>query len=183
MAAIPERTWVNIQWLAKLRWAQIAGQAGTVLVGQFLLDGALPITSLLLVISVGLVSNLILELYFFGDRRRGRVQTRTVHEWQLATLMMLDVAILTSLLYFTDGPHNPFAFLYLVQIALATVLLRATWSWVIAGLSFVGFGLLLVMRRTIDIPPESRAIGMWVALGVAAAFVVYFLRQILGALG
>ena len=31
--AIPERNWVNIQWLARLRWAQIAGQAATVLVG------------------------------------------------------------------------------------------------------------------------------------------------------
>ena len=41
LTAIPERNWVNIQWLARLRWAEIAGQAGTVLVGQFLLDGAL----------------------------------------------------------------------------------------------------------------------------------------------
>lgn len=42
LAAIPDRNWVNIQWLARLRWAEIAGQAATVLVGQFLLDGALP---------------------------------------------------------------------------------------------------------------------------------------------
>lgn len=181
-AEIPERNWVNIQWLARLRWAQIAGQAGTVLIGQFVLDGALPITALLGVISLGLVSNLLIELYFFGDRKREDTQTRAVHDWQIAAVMMLDIGILTGLLYLTDGPHNPFAFLYLVQIALATVLLRAMWTWMLVGLSFVGFGVLLVESRSIPIPEDSRAIGMWVALGVASAFVVYFLRRILGAL-
>ncbi len=181
-APIPEANWVNIQWLARLRWAQIAGQAATVLVGQFLLDGALPIAALLTVISVGLVSNLGLELYFFGDRRR-ETPARAVHEWQIAIVMMLDIGILTGLLYLTGGPHNPFGFLYLVQIALATVLLRALWTWMLVALSFVGFGvLLLAAQRSVTIPEESRAIGMWVALGVASAFVVYFLRRITGAL-
>jgi two-component system sensor histidine kinase RegB len=178
---IPEANWVNIQWLVRLRWAQIAGQAATVLVGQFLLDGALPIAVLLGVIGIGLISNLALELYFFGDRRR-EAPARPVHEWQIAFVMMLDIAILTGLLYLTGGPHNPFGFLYLVQIALATVLLRALWTWMLVGLSFVGFGVLLAANRTISIPDDSRAIGMWVALGVASAFVVYFLRRITGAL-
>ena len=164
---IPERNWVNIQWLLRLRWAQIAGQAATVLVGQFLLDGVLPITALLGVIGVGLVSNLGLELYFFGDRRRSAPPARTVHEWQIAVVMMMDVAILTGLLYLTGGPHNPFGFLYVVQIALATVLLRARWAWILTGLSFIGFGILLVAHQPLAIPGDNRAIGVWVALGVA----------------
>src|SRR5258706_14839698 len=94
--AIPERNWVNIQWLARLRWAEIAGQAGTVLVGQFLLDGALPILPLFAVIAVGLVSNLLIELYFFGDRRSREI-ARPVHERQIAFVMMLDIAVLTGL--------------------------------------------------------------------------------------
>src|ERR1044071_1009327 len=68
-AAIPERNWVNIQWLVRLRWAEIAGQAATVFVGQFLFDGALPIAALFGVVAVGLISNLAIELHFFGDRR------------------------------------------------------------------------------------------------------------------
>jgi len=180
--AIPDRNWVNIQWLARLRWAQTAGQASTVLVGQFLLDGALPITSLLLVIGAGLVSNLGLELYYFGDRRRDGAPARPVHEWQLALLMMLDVAILTGLLYLTGGPHNPFGLLYVVQIALATVLLRAGWAWLLSALSVVGFGILLIAHEPLAIPEDNRAIGAWVALGVASAFVVHFLLRITGAL-
>jgi two-component system sensor histidine kinase RegB len=164
---IPERNWVNIQWLARLRWAQIAGQSLTVLVGQFLLDGKLPITSLLAVIAIGLVSNLGVELYFFGDRHRGgreRTQSREVHEWHIAVLMMLDVAILTGLLYLSGGPHNPFGLLYVVQIALATVLLHARWPWILTGLSFIGFGILLVTHRPLDIGEDNRAVGVWVGV-------------------
>jgi two-component system, sensor histidine kinase RegB len=184
VTAIPERNWVNLQWLARLRWAQIAGQASTVMVAQVLLDGALPIPQLLGVIAIGLVSNLLLELYFFGDRRRSETPSpgRVVHEWQLALVMMLDVGVLTGLLYLTGGPHNPFGLLYVVQIALATVLLRAKWAWLLGGLSFVGFGMLLVVHEQLAIPEDNRAVGAWVALGVASAFVVAFLQRILAAL-
>jgi two-component system, sensor histidine kinase RegB len=179
---IPERNWVNIQWLARLRWAEVAGQAVTVLAGQFLLGGSLPIGPLLAVIAVGLVSNLYIELYFFGDRRRGKIEPRPVHEWQIALVMMVDIAILTGLLYLTGGPHNPFAFLYLVQIALAAVLVRALWTWMLVGLSFVGFGILIVAYQPMAIPEDNRVIGAWVALGVASAFVVHFLLRITAAL-
>src|SRR5690348_4390654 len=96
--------------------------------------------------------------------------------------MMVDIAILTGLLYFSGGPHNPFSFLYLVQIALAAVLVRAMWTWMLVGLSFVGFGILLLAHRPLLIPDPSGVIGEWVALAVASAFVVYFLSRILQAL-
>ena len=184
---VPERNWVNIQWLARLRWAEIAGQAATVLAGQFLLDGALPIAQLFVVIGVGLVTNLAIEMYFFGDRRRGANMDRqgepvAVHEWQLALVMAIDIAILTGLLYLTGGPLNPFGFLYLVQIALATVVGRARWTWSLVALSFAGFGVLVVAHHPLKIPEDSRAIGMWVAIGVASAFVVHFLMRITTAL-
>lgn len=175
---IPERNWVNIQWLARLRWAEIAGQAVTVFAGQFLLGGTLPIASLLAVIGVGLASNVALEMYFFGDRRRGDATPQPVEEWQLALVMMIDIAILTGLLYLTGGPHNPFAFLYLVQIALAAVVVRALWTWILVALSFVGFGLLIVAHQPLALSDQNREIGLWVALGVASAFVVHFLLRI-----
>jgi two-component system, sensor histidine kinase RegB len=190
---IPERNWVNIQWLARLRWAEVAGQALTVLAAQFLLGGKLPIALLLAVTGIGLVSNIALEQYFFGDRRRGLAPgsfrldrdaeaSRPVHEWHIAIVMMLDIALLTGLLYLTGGPTNPFSSLYLVQIALAAVLVRARWTWMLVGLSFVGFGILLVAHQPLEIPDDSRMIGTWVALGVASAFVVHFLLRITGAL-
>jgi two-component system sensor histidine kinase RegB len=179
---IPERNWVNIQWLARLRWAEVAGQAATVLVAQFLLGGQLPIAALLGVVSLGLVSNLAVEMVFFGGRRHGAITPRPVHEWHIALIMMIDIAILTGLLYLTGGPNNPFSFLYLVQIALAAVLVRARWTWMLVGLSFVGFGILLVAHEPLAIPEDNHAYGAWVALGVASAFVVHFLLRITDAL-
>ncbi len=181
-SAIPERNWVNIQWLARLRWAEVAGQAVTVLIAQFLLEGTLPIAALLAVVGIGLVSNLAVEIYFFGDRRRGIVTPREVREWHIALIMMIDIAILTGLLYLTGGPTNPFSFLYLVQIALATVLVRARWTWMLVGLAFLGFGVLVIEHEPLTIPADSHAYGAWVALGVASAFVVHFLLRITGAL-
>ena len=69
-----------------------------------------------------------------------------------------------------------------MQIVLAAVLVRALWTWMLVGLSFVSFGLLLVAHEPLAIPDESRMVGMWVALLVAAAFIVYFLLRITAAL-
>ncbi len=173
--AIPDRTAVNALWLIKLRWAQIVGQAGTILVAHVALGpGALPITPLVALVVIGLVSNLFLELHL---RRGGRISER-----RQALNMALDVALLTGLLYLTGGPLNPFGFLYLVQIALATVILHAAWTWALVFLSFAGFGILLVDHEPLPIADETRMIGMWVALGVSSAFIVHFLLRVTAAL-
>ena len=157
MRAIPERTTVNVEWLMRLRWAQIVGQAATITGATLLLGVVLPVLPLMLVVGVGLASNLALELYVFGSLRRDRVAIRPVAEWRLAGIMILDVALLTVLLALTGGPLNPFGFLYLVQIALATVILEAAWTWALVALSFLGFGLLLLLdHRPLTVSPHTR---------------------------
>jgi two-component system sensor histidine kinase RegB len=172
--AIPERNRVNVEWLLRLRWAQIAGQAATIALVALLLDVALPLVPLWGIVLAGFASNIVLEVYFRDPR--------PVHEWQLAAIMAVDVALLTMLLWLTGGPLNPFGFLYLVQIALATVLLHASLTWTLVGLSFLGFGLLLANHRPLAIPDQTRMVGMWVALGVSSAFIVHFLFRVLGSL-
>lgn len=174
MSAIPDRNAVNVQWLVRVRWAQIVGQAATILAVNLVFGVELVLPPLAGVVGVGLLSNLALE----GFVRRAR----PVGERVLAAVMALDVALLTVLLYLTGGPLNPFGFLYLVQIALATVLLRAAWTWTLVALSFTCFGLLLLDHRPLALPDSTRMYGMWVALGVASAFIVHFLFRITNAL-
>jgi len=174
LPSIPERTALNASWLIRLRWAQVVGQAATVLGADVILGVPLPLPLLWAIVALGLASNLGLEVHL---RRRGSVDERT-----LAATMALDVALLTALLFLTGGPHNPFGFLYLVQIALATVILHAAWTWALVALSFVGYGLLLAGHRPLDISEGTRAFGMWVALGVSAAFIVHFLLRVTAAL-
>jgi two-component system sensor histidine kinase RegB len=170
-----DRTRVNLSWLVRLRWAQLAGQASTIAIAHVALGVALPLAPLCAIVAAGVASNLAVEW-------RAR-HPRPVASWQVAAVMAVDVALLTSLLYFTGGPLNPFGFLYLVQIALATVLLHARLTWTLVALSFGGFGLLLLSHRPLAVPDDTRMVGMWVALGVASAFTVYFLLRVLAALG
>jgi two-component system sensor histidine kinase RegB len=171
---IPERAAVNASWLAKLRWAQVAGQAATVLAARWLVEGALPWSALVLLVAAGAASNVALELWL---RRRPPVR-----DWHVAGIMALDVALLTALLYLTGGPLNPFGFLYLVQIALATVLVPAVFSWALVALSFGCFGLLVADHRDLVMSERTHQLGMWVALGVASAFIVTFLWRVTTAL-
>ncbi len=173
--AIPDRNRLNFSWLIKLRWAEVAGQTATILGARWVVGVDLPLVPLLVIVAVELLANLIFARWF---RRQPAVA-----EWHLGAVMVVDIALLTGLLYFTGGPANPFSFLYLVQIALAAVVLRAHWTWMLVGLSFVAFGILLVAHRELHLADAAvHQKGMWVALGVASAFIVHFLLRILSAL-
>jgi two-component system sensor histidine kinase RegB len=192
-SAIPDRTAVNIDWLVRLRWAEVVGQSATVLVAQVVFGVALPIVPLLIVVGVGLLSNLALEVRLgrgglgLDDPAEGAAlppaPPSSVPEWQLAAVMALDIVLLTALLFLSGGPLNPFGSLYLVQIALATVIMvSAAWIWMLVALSFLGFGVLLIAHEPLPMPDGTRMIGLWVALGVSSAFVVHFLLRITRAL-
>lgn len=175
-SAIPDRNRLNFSWLMTLRFAELAGQTATILGVEWLLDIPVPLLPLFVIVGVGLLSNLACVLWLSREP--------LVAEWHLAAIMALDVALLTALLYFTGGPQNPFSFLYLVQIALAAVVLRAHWTWMLTALSLGSFGILLVTSRELAVLYDTSVHhqGMWVALGVASAFIVYFLLRIVGAL-
>jgi two-component system sensor histidine kinase RegB len=181
---IPDRNGLNLSWLIKLRWSSIAGQAATILGVHALLGLAIPLAPLLAIVAVEALSNIACGVWL--GRRRGA----GVAEWHLAAIMALDIVFLTGLLYLTGGPFNPFSFLYLVNIALAAVALHAQWTWMLAALALLSFGLLpLVDYRELPIaalgPAEQVNLyqqGTWVAFGVAAGFIVHFLWRVTGAL-
>jgi two-component system sensor histidine kinase RegB len=109
-------------------------------------------------------------------------------EWWLVALMASDIALFTGLLYFTGGPSNPFSFLYLVQIAMAAITVRAAWSWALTGLALLGSAALFLFDNPLPSGISHATYmalhlrGMWVAFGVAAGFIVYFLFRVRRAL-
>jgi two-component system sensor histidine kinase RegB len=181
MRTIPDRNRLNFSWLMKLRWSSVAGQLATILGVYWILGIDVPLLPLLSIVTVEFLSNTLSVLWF---RRQPAVQ-----EWHLAGVMALDVLLLTGLLYFTGGATNPFSFLYLVNIALAAVVLHAEWTWALVALSLVCFGLLLLDHWPLPVAHLSpgqyldvQQRGMWVAFGVAAAFIVHFLLRVIAAL-
>jgi two-component system sensor histidine kinase RegB len=172
---------LQFAWLLRLRWAVIAGQAALILLVHHVLHVRLPLTELFAIVGVELLTNA-------GCTRWLRTAP-AVGEWMLGTLMAFDVLLLTLLLYLTGGVFNPFSFLYLVHIALAAVVLRDRWTWMLVGASFLCLGLLfldnMLQPGSWLAHPEDHAHhielhlqGMWVAFGIAAAFIVYFVTRV-----
>src|SRR5688572_191746 len=97
-----------------------------------------------------------------------------------------DLLLFTALLYFSGGPANPFSFLYLIHIALAAVVLppRASFALVACALA-CSLGL---FWAHVPLPHDHaqhqeqydwHMRGMWVAFGLAACFIVYFIQRVL----
>lgn len=183
--AAASRNRINYSWLLRLRWGSLAGQAAIILVVVGVMDIPLPLAPLFSVIAIGVASNLVAAIWLRGERR--------VDEWMLGLPMMIDVGLLTALLYLTGGPLNPFSFLYLVNIALAAVVLQPTWTWALVVVSLACFGGLFLDHVPLPIghaehdhgsghPMSMHLQGMWVAFGVAAVFIVYFIQRVTRAL-
>lgn len=195
---LPEpRHGIDLSWLSTLRWGALAGQLATILVVDRVMGIDLPLVPLGVVLAVGVVSNVALNAW----RRRDDVS-----DAMLAAVMLLDVGLLTAALYYTGGPFNPFSFLYLVNVALAAMILPPGWTWMLAGCSLALFGGLFFAHVPLplgdhggmdhsamghagmdhgmgaDHPISLHVQGMWVAFGVAAAFIVYFIQRVRGAL-
>ncbi len=192
-------------WLVRLRFAAVAGQAVAVIVAGQVLHVRLPTFWLWMLIGAALLSNVYLSLAW---------RRRPASQGLVAAVLAFDVVVLTGLLYLTGGPFNPFSFLYLVYISLATVLLRARLTWALVALSLVCSALLFMGHVPLEVPsaepatahgahmhpghghgsPAAQATGdpsehmgwhlwgMWVAFGVAAAYIVYAQIRVLSAL-
>ncbi len=128
---------INFSWLLRLRWGALAGQVGVIAVADSLLGVHLPLPPLLTIVAIGLASNAAGAVWM---RRQPPVR-----EWMIGCLMTLDFVLLTALLHYTGGPFNPFSSVYLVNIALAAVILSAGWTWFLAGFGFACFGSLFLI--------------------------------------
>lgn len=175
---------INFSWLVRLRWGAVTGQLVTVLVVDRIMHIHLPMPPLLAIISFAALSNAACALWVRHQDRVG--------EAAATAILVLDVLLLTALLSLTGGPFNPFSFLYLVHIALAAVVLseRATWGLVVLSLTCFGSLFLLPVQGPVDHSDphmhgehlRMHLEGMWVAFGVAAGFIVYFVQRVTRAL-
>lgn len=181
---MPDAARINFLWLLRLRWGAILGQTVTIVVVRWILQMPLPLAFLFGIIAVEAATNVACH------RRAAAI--RPIEPWMLGALMVLDVLLLTALLYLTGGAFNPFSFLYLVHIALAAVVLTAGWTWALVGLSLACFGSLFLLPPWPSVAGPGADLhadhmhmhlqGMWVAFAVAATFIVYFVQRVRGAL-
>jgi two-component system sensor histidine kinase RegB len=170
---------INFGWLIRLRFATVAGQAFTIAFVRWGMDLDIPVGPLYALVAVALASNLAGIAY---------ARAAVPQDWWLLVAMAFDVLTFSGLLYLTGGPENPFSFLYLVPIAIAAITLRPAWTWTLALLSLASSAVLFLRHRPLPMAGGHAGHmalhlrGMWVAFGVASAFIVYFLLRVRRAL-
>jgi len=178
---------INLTWLLWLRWGAAAGQLAIIAFATLGLGVELELVPLLVLVGVGIASNAACTRWL---RRADEVP-----EGLIAALMALDVLILTGLFYFSGGASNPFSSIYLVNLALAAVVLRPLWTWTLVVLSMGCFAALFLvpvdgghaghaghgMGGSAD-ELRLHLEGMWLAFALGATFIVYFVHRVARAL-
>ena len=167
----------NMQQLIQLRWIAVVGQIATIAIVHFGFGVRLPLDSMLAVLA-GLAAFNLASLV----RWRGR---REVSNTELFVALLIDVAMLTTLLYLSGGATNPFVFLYLLQVTLGAVLLK-TWStWTMVGVTCACFAVLALLSRPLLLPLDhDRGLaspyiqGMLICFALNAALLAVFIKRI-----
>lgn len=171
----------NMQQLIQLRWIAVMGQVLTILVVHYGIGIALPLRWMLGVLLLLALFNLASQVWW---KRRGHVSNAAI----LAGLLV-DVASLTLQLHLSGGITNPFVFLFLLQVALGTVLLRPPAPWILAGATGVCVAMLIMLPSPIEIAAHPGAglgdhyvQGLLICFLLLAALLVVFIGRIGGIL-
>lgn len=182
---------IAFTWLLHLRWGAVFAQALLVLAVYFFFESELPFLIVFLIFAFEGASNIVFSCL---SRKKANIDDRL-----FIIVMCLDILLMTVLLHLTGGPMNPFTFLYLVHIALGSVLLQPQWAFGLAGFTVVNYATLFFLPafEATDIPvchfPAAAGVladdplrlhlqGMWLAFTITVFFVVFFIGKIQQAL-
>ncbi len=136
---------IALDWFVRARWALGIGGAVLIAAVTLLIDPGLKIVPMLAFAGYVVATNFV----FVVARRRLRGEARG-----LGALLLVDTLALSASLALSGGPENPFTVLFLVYVALASVVLGNRWAWSLAAVTVLCFGLLFVIT-----PAEPSAMG------------------------
>lgn len=163
---------IILKWLTRLRWLAAVGQVAAVIVAMALLHLPLEILPISLIIGTTVATNIVLEYWL----RYGAAQRPA-----LAATVILDVLLLTGLLFFCGGPENPFCILYIVHVVMAVVALGYGLTWLIVAESALCYALIVWLHVPIALEQVSEKvnkIGDWSALVLVSLLIAYFVGRI-----
>jgi two-component system sensor histidine kinase RegB len=167
-----------LHWLVPLRYLAAAGQLAALAIARLALSLPLPYLALVCVPLATVLSNVLLARAAV-PRERARV---------VATgILALDTLLFTALLLLSGGPDNPFSAIYAIHVAMAAMMGSARETWLIAGLSALGYALAFFWHEPQHfwhgpllpgVPLQLHAVGMWVAVAVVSAAITFFIVRI-----
>lgn len=164
--------YTNLHRLLALRNIAIVGQILAVYIAAGHMGMRLP------VISIGMVIAILAAFNLFSRMRLK--WGGSVSPFEFLFQLIVDVLVLSALLYQTGGASNPFVLLFLMPIIIATVVLPARHIWVLTFVTAICYSLLI--WKYIPLPHahgsesgfQQHVFGMWVSFVVSAAATAYF---------
>ncbi len=163
-------------WLIRLRWCAVVGQSLTCFTAWCILRLDLPYALLTAFISLTATSNCILEFL--------KLRTENHSPRICGALLIWDTFILTAMLYWGGGYHNPFTAFYLLHVTLAAILLPSSWVWWLVLQCSLCSLILFFSPHCLHPLPNSTDLfdlhlhGMWIALVLVASFIAYFVKKL-----
>ena len=175
---------IVLSWLIRLRWFAAVGQLVAIVVAVAVLGLRYPIVPLAAVLAATALTNAALLGWLAFSRPRTRMRIPQV---LTLAVLLLDVLLLTVLLYYTGGHENPFAVLYVLHVAMATLVLGSGWAWAVVATSATCYGLIAWRHRPLvpeeaQLPLWAEILGQWTALILVVGVLAYFIGRVMLAL-
>jgi two-component system sensor histidine kinase RegB len=163
----------NAARLILLRNVEIAGIAAGIAIATGYFRLTLPLRPLLVLLAMIIALN----IYAWLRHRRG---TR-ISDAEIFGQMLLDVAGLTGIFFYTGGASNPFVWFYLLPLMIAATILPRTHTWIMAAVTVACYTSLFLVDAPMDSghahhhDPASgfrmHVFGMWLGFVISAGFV------------
>lgn len=124
----------NLWQLILLRAIAIFFQISAIIFVNFLLKISLPLQEMFLV----LIALILLNFFsFYRFKKQKKITDKS-----LFLELFFDVSAFALLIYFSGGIANPFISLFLLQVIIATILLKQNHAWMIAAITIIYYVIL-----------------------------------------
>lgn len=180
MSSRPESLAPGLRWLIRLRWVALGGQCLLFVLAAYVLHIKLPLGIVLPSLMLTAASNAL------AWWKQDRLPERST----CATLLVIDTLVLTTLLYWLGGPHNPFTAFYLLHITIAALILPTLWTWFGVVLCSICYGFLFSSPHELESAAGISCCGsfsyhlqgMLVAMVLVGICIAFFVGELKSAL-
>lgn len=163
------------RWLLWLRWTAIAGMAATIAVADRFVPG-LRVLPMALVLAAIASVNVFWTLFLRRVPARASAGEGTgddARRW-VEPQLVVDVVLLSAMLWFAGGVTNPFAAFMTFQIALAGLLCTPRTTAIVASLTIAAVGVLTLAEPLPPLQPSLERLAAVVSLTTLTALLSAF---------
>lgn len=107
-----------------------------------------------------------------------------VSDYEYFFQLLIDILLISLLLYFSGGASNPFISYYLVPLSIAAAILPWRLTWLIAAISLTSYSFMLFYYQPFPsaAPPahhhsqefNQHVLGMWLNFAISSLLITYF---------